>query len=305
MPIQLPDLDNKTFDQLMEEMIASIPKYTREWTNFNPSDPGIAILELLAWMSESMIYKANRVSPDTYLNFLKLVSGDTVFDQSDQGHKDLLDYVAKIENDVKIGQWQPDVDAMKGQAAVFLQSRYRAVTEEDFRQLAKEALPDEIKRVEIFPGSYFIKVVIIPSSAPDAGKSADLCRVVNDYLTPRKLLGTVLKVQTAAYTPVSLRIEAVSYSYAKAETVKSDVTDALRSYLDPVTGGPAGTGWPYGRDVIVYELCNIVEKVSGVKMVRKIDPVGGAFPITIEGLVDHLNSSFDVVVKGEHEEKVT
>jgi len=76
MPIQLPDLDNKTFAELMDEMTASIPKYTNEWTNFNPSDPGMAILELLAWISESLIYRANRVSEDANLNFLRLVAGD-------------------------------------------------------------------------------------------------------------------------------------------------------------------------------------------------------------------------------------
>ena len=75
MPIQLPDLDNKTFDDLMKEMIASIPKYSKKWTNFNPSDPGITLVEMLAWIAESLLYRANRIPVETYLNFLKLVAG--------------------------------------------------------------------------------------------------------------------------------------------------------------------------------------------------------------------------------------
>ena len=37
--------DQKTFEERMAEAIADIPLYTDEWTNFNPSDPGMTILE--------------------------------------------------------------------------------------------------------------------------------------------------------------------------------------------------------------------------------------------------------------------
>ena len=41
------DLHIKTFDERIKEAIMQIPLYTEEWTNFNPSDPGMTILENL------------------------------------------------------------------------------------------------------------------------------------------------------------------------------------------------------------------------------------------------------------------
>ena len=41
-------IPGKTYEQLMEENLGKIPIYSDEWTNFNPADPGITILENLA-----------------------------------------------------------------------------------------------------------------------------------------------------------------------------------------------------------------------------------------------------------------
>jgi len=190
---------------------------------------------------------------------------------------------------------------MKAEAQNFLKSRYRAVTEEDFRELAKEAAPDEIMRVEVFTQAKSIEIVIIPSHVPDETWSLEFCRKVTDYLYPRRLIGTALKVHTAVYTPITLSVQAVSFSYAEVGKVEKDVKTALTSFLDPVKGGAFGNGWPYGRDVMVYELINIVEKVPGVKMVQAISS-DKPFPIKIEGLVDTSKVLLEVSVKGEHED---
>ena len=47
MPLQAPQLDDRTFDQLVEEAKARIPRYTPEWTNFNEADPGITLVQPL------------------------------------------------------------------------------------------------------------------------------------------------------------------------------------------------------------------------------------------------------------------
>ena len=41
-------IPGKTYEQLMEENLGKIPIYSDEWTNFNPADPGITILENLS-----------------------------------------------------------------------------------------------------------------------------------------------------------------------------------------------------------------------------------------------------------------
>ena len=61
MSLPAPDLDTRQFQQLMDEALERIPRYTPECTNFNASDPGMALVQLYAWMSETILYELNRV----------------------------------------------------------------------------------------------------------------------------------------------------------------------------------------------------------------------------------------------------
>ena len=40
MTLPVPVLDDRSYDQLLAELVARIPVYTPEWTNHGPSDPG-------------------------------------------------------------------------------------------------------------------------------------------------------------------------------------------------------------------------------------------------------------------------
>ncbi len=68
-----PNLDDRSFDDIVEEAKKLIPQYCPQWTDFNVSDPGIAIIELMAWMTEMMIYRLNRVPEKNYIKFLELM----------------------------------------------------------------------------------------------------------------------------------------------------------------------------------------------------------------------------------------
>ncbi len=41
-------IPGKTYEELMEENLGKIPIYSEEWTNYNPADPGVTILENLS-----------------------------------------------------------------------------------------------------------------------------------------------------------------------------------------------------------------------------------------------------------------
>lgn len=73
MSLPIPNLDDRNFEDLMKEARALIPIYNKEWTNYNPSDTGITLLELFAWLSEMVIYRVNRVPEENYRKFLKLI----------------------------------------------------------------------------------------------------------------------------------------------------------------------------------------------------------------------------------------
>lgn len=73
MPIPLPDLDDRSFDDLVAEMRALIPRYAPSWTDHNASDPGITLVELFAWLGEALIYRINRIPQASEVRFLELL----------------------------------------------------------------------------------------------------------------------------------------------------------------------------------------------------------------------------------------
>ncbi len=68
-----PKLDDRSFNDIVEEAISMIPRYAPEWTNHNPSDPGITLIELAAWMTDLLIYRMNQVPDKNYVSFLNLL----------------------------------------------------------------------------------------------------------------------------------------------------------------------------------------------------------------------------------------
>ncbi len=73
MPLDPPNLDDRTFQDIVDETKRLIPRFTPEWTNHNVSDPGVALIELFAWVSEMVLYRVNQVPEKMYIEFLNLV----------------------------------------------------------------------------------------------------------------------------------------------------------------------------------------------------------------------------------------
>ncbi len=73
MPILPPRLDDRSFDDLLEDLLARIPAHTPEWTNPRLGDPGRSLLELVAWLGDALLYRANLIPERQRLVFLKLL----------------------------------------------------------------------------------------------------------------------------------------------------------------------------------------------------------------------------------------
>jgi hypothetical protein len=71
--IPSPKLDDRSFQDIVEEAISMIPRYAPEWTNHNPSDPGITLIELAAWMTDLLLFRLNQVPEKNYVAFLNLL----------------------------------------------------------------------------------------------------------------------------------------------------------------------------------------------------------------------------------------
>lgn len=73
MSLPVPDLDDVTFAELVEEAVRLVPQYAPGWTDHNLSDPGITFVDLFAWLAEMQIYSLNQITPWHYLKYLRLL----------------------------------------------------------------------------------------------------------------------------------------------------------------------------------------------------------------------------------------
>ena len=74
MPIPHYNLDDRSFDDLVNEMLARIPGHTPEWTNPRLGDPGRTLIELFAWLADTVLYRANLIPERQRLVFLRLLN---------------------------------------------------------------------------------------------------------------------------------------------------------------------------------------------------------------------------------------
>jgi len=68
-----PNLDDRDYEDLVKECLLRIPRYCPEWTNYNPSDPGVTLIELFAWLTDQMLSRFNQVPRRNYITFLELL----------------------------------------------------------------------------------------------------------------------------------------------------------------------------------------------------------------------------------------
>lgn len=73
MSLNKPILDDRSYQQIRDELIARIPIYAPEWTDHNPSDPGIALIELFSYLTENLLYRFNQIPDATKMEFLRLL----------------------------------------------------------------------------------------------------------------------------------------------------------------------------------------------------------------------------------------
>jgi hypothetical protein len=262
MPLRLPDLDDLTWEDLTAEGRSLIPAQSKAWTNHNPSDPGITLVELFAYVSESLIYELNRIGNNNQLAFLRLINGPN---------------------------WKPAKPLADEKRAAVLDMRapHRAVTAEDFEALTlavnETAGPSNQERVarakcifgrnlenpdpaaQITDAPGHVSVVIVP--ARHSRPSTELLRWVRRALEPARLITTRIHVVQPRFVTLSASFTLVSRSGADPKSLRDEAIRRLETFFDPLEGGFDGKGWPFGRSVYVSELYQLLGKVPGVDYV--------------------------------------
>jgi len=72
VPLEAPNLDDRTYADIVDGALRLVPRFAPEWTDRNDSDPGVAITKLFAWMTELTLYRLNQVPERAYIKFLQM-----------------------------------------------------------------------------------------------------------------------------------------------------------------------------------------------------------------------------------------
>ncbi|AWB22781.1 putative baseplate assembly protein [Methylobacterium currus] len=158
----------------------------------------------------------------------------------------------------------------------------RAITAPDFARLALDApgrdVARAIPRADLHPSLVSAKapglvtVVVVPNRpGPRPRPSAGLLSAVRRRLDERRLLGTGLRVVGPDYREVACRARLRARPQAAIEPLRARAAAALDRFLDPLTGGADGGGWPLGRDVYRAEIMALLDAIDGVDHVLALE----------------------------------
>ena len=73
MALPVPNLDDRRFQDLVDDAKRLVQQRCPEWTDHNVSDPGVTLIETFAWMTDQVVYRLNRVPDRNYVKFLELI----------------------------------------------------------------------------------------------------------------------------------------------------------------------------------------------------------------------------------------
>jgi predicted phage baseplate assembly protein len=173
-------------------------------------------------------------------------------------------------------------DEAKIRGPLELRASGRAVTADDFEELALAAAP-KVARVRCVPasrGEAAVRVLVVPFVPVDAAgrvayddvraPDAALLTAIARHLDERRLVGTRLLVTPPAYQGVTVVARLAARRGFDAAEVQAAAVRAINDYLSPLDGGPDATGWPFGRPVNDFEVSGVLAGVRGVDLVEEV-----------------------------------
>jgi predicted phage baseplate assembly protein len=125
-----------------------------------------------------------------------------------------------------------------------------------------------------------VSVIIVPVAGDsDAHPQPDneMIQAVREYLDERRLLTTRVHVVGPRYVEVGVQLTVFIKPDALVKDVQKQVEIELKRFFHPLHGGPDKKGWPFGRNVFVSEIYELLDRLPGVDYVIR---TAGSTPST-------------------------
>ena len=189
--------------------------------------------------------------------------------------------VASVENrrPASGGVDAEDIENAKLRGPITLRTGNRAVTPEDYEQLAREAAP-ELARVVCIPATSEedageARVLVVPKIESDNGKlrfeqlepPVEMINRIKDYLDKRRVIGVRIFVTPPQYHGITIAAKLVARPEFDAKDVRERALEKLFRAFSPISGGRDGKGWEFGRPVLQGDVYAVLQSVHGVDRV--------------------------------------
>ncbi len=221
--------------------------------------------------------------------------------------KTTIPYIDAVTNHIEAtgGADAESVDFLISRAPTELRHRGRAVTAEDYEDLVGYSSQD-IARVRCVPNRDLmaenmptapgcVSLIIVPDTEdPKPQPSVELARRVERFISASCPVTATVRVVGPHYVRVDVQAEIGVASLAGAGTVASKVQDALARFLHPLTGGPDGKGWQFGREPHRSDIYSVIEDIPDVDHVRALTV------LTIEDFVGNHETGQFLTYSGRH-----
>jgi predicted phage baseplate assembly protein len=186
-----------------------------------------------------------------------------------------------------------DVENAKARGPLLLRTRDRAVTAEDYEELAREAAPEaaRVRCVAAAAGAAAgtVKVLIVPAVGTDEqGQVAfeqlqpdeDTLAKVAAHLERHRVIGARVSVEPPFYRGVTVVAEVTARPGVAASALEAAALTALNRYFHPTTGGLDRAGWPFGRPVQAGDVFAVLQRLPECELVDDVklfpaDPISG------------------------------
>ncbi|AKV66609.1 MULTISPECIES: putative baseplate assembly protein [Microcystis] len=198
--------------------------------------------------------------------------------------KTTVPYIEKVTNlQAAVGGAEAEtLESLRDRLPETIRHRDRAVTLEDYEDLAKLASP-EVARAKCLPLHWLgdppeqaprrgtTSIIIVPrSEALKPLPSLELISRVEKFLRARACPTVEILVVGPPYIPVSVNVEIALSSLEGASAVEQAVKATLEQFLHPLTGGLDGNGWDFGREPYKSDFYALLEAVPGVSYIRRL-----------------------------------
>ena len=277
-----------SFDELVREGGSLIPAYAPQWTNHNPSDPGITLLELLAYFSEILAYRALRITPDAKLHFLRLLEGRAVSPSDpligkpssviDEEIRKRVEALSRLECAVTPGDFER---LAVGAAATYLDGRpglrARCVPGLDLRRVVETQHPAAADAT----ADVSIVLALEPELPSDVADG--LCRHVHEALARACLLTTRAYVVRAPHLHVSVGCRISPKPGVPLSDATKAIDEALRRRFDPMRSDePLPDTRPFGRRLHLATVAAVIDRTQEVDYVENVI----VLRMSIDGAID-------------------